>query len=42
MKNELGLGMLGYYTRKGWLEISLAIRKVGDRVGEGSEYRNGL
>ena len=25
-----------------WLEISLTIRKVGDRVGEGSEYRNGL
>ena len=31
------------YIREGvWLEISLAFRKVGDRVGEGSEYRNRL
>jgi hypothetical protein len=25
-----------------WLKISLAIRKGGDRVGEGSEYRKRL
>jgi hypothetical protein len=25
-----------------WLEISLTIRKMGDTVGEGSEYRNRL
>ena len=42
MKNELGLGMLGYYTRIGLARISLAIRKVGDRVGEESEYKNSL
>ena len=41
MKNELGLGMLGYYMRKVLARnYSVTIRKGGDWVGEGSEYRN--
>ena len=42
MKNELVLRMLEYFTGNIWFGNSLTIRKVGDRVGEGSEYRNGL
>ena len=32
----------GIIRERVWLENSLAIRKVGDRVGEESEYRNRL